>query len=123
MSETALLSETQLALRARSPSGRSFEEVHAEVALRGDLAFNDVTVPFSALRATLDGNVAVASRGLALNDWSRRQLPRIFGMRWERWFDESVVSPAERADELNVRFRRTPGEIKVRSRRLAAHEP
>lgn len=101
---------------ARASRGQSFGDVRAEAAARGDLALPDVVVPFSRLRATPEGNIAVPGGELALTEWSRRQLARTFGIRWEHWFDESRVSPGERADELNLRFRRTGGEMKIRSR-------
>jgi hypothetical protein len=103
--------------------GRAFDEVRSEAAERGALALPDAVLPFSRLRATPEGNIAVPGGELALTEWSRKQLARIFGIRWSHWFDEARVSPLERADELNLRFRRTAGEMKVRSRRLAPGEP
>jgi len=113
---------TKAPVPTRAPRGRSFDDIRSEAAGRGDLALPDIVLPFSRLRATPEGNIAAPGGELALTDWSRRQLARTFGVRWEHWFDESRVSPVERADELNLRFRRTEGEMKIRSRRLAPGE-
>lgn len=37
----------------------------------------------------------------------------MLGLRWDRWF--SSATPEERADEINRRFARTPGERKIRA--------
>src|SRR5258708_14067213 len=92
---------TNALVPARTPLGRSFDDIRAEAAARGDLALPDVVAPFRQLRATPEGNIAAPGGELALTDWSRRQLARTFGIRWEHWFDESRVSPVQRAQDLN----------------------
>lgn len=103
--------------------GRPLDEVLAGVHTRADLAYPDAVLPLARLRATEAGAIDVPGVGaLALTDWSRAQLARMLGVRWQRWFDEALVSPAERADEINRRLSRHPAEMKIRSRRHAAGE-
>ena len=54
-----------------------------------------------------------------LNDWSRRQLARLLGVRWERWFDNA--DGAAVADEVNRRLARAAGDVKLRSRYNPEH--
>jgi hypothetical protein len=104
-------------------SGHSFDEVRAEAAARGDLAYPDQIFPLARLHATSEGRLDVPGLGeLALTDWSRGQLSRMLGIRWDRWFDETLVSPEERADELNRRLQRHRGDWKLRARRRAPGE-
>jgi hypothetical protein len=75
------------------------------------------------LRATDSGFIDVPGVGMtALTPWSRRQLAGILGVRWDRWFREEIVAPADRAAEINLRFGRSSDSLKVRTRRYAAHE-
>lgn len=105
------------------PRGSSFDEIHAEAVARDDLAYPDAVLPLARLRATPEGRVEVPGIGrLSLTDWSRNQLSRMLGVRWERWFDEALVSPDERADELNRRLQRHQGDWKIRARRFAPGE-
>ena len=50
-----------------------------------------------------------------LNEWSRQQLARLLGVRWERWFENADGKAV--ADEINCRLRRTEGELRLRTRR------
>lgn len=101
----------------------SFDEIRVDVAARATLAYPDQVIPLSRLHATEAGMVEVLGVGvLALSDWSRRQLSRMLGIRWERWFAEALVSPAERADEINRRLSRYGQEAKIRACRYADGE-
>lgn len=74
----------------------------------------DTVLPLSQLRMTPDGNIAVPEIGeFAFNDWSRKQLSSLLGLRWDRWFENA--SPQERADEINRRLSRARDEVKVRT--------
>lgn len=113
------LSQHSTALAPVSPNrGRSFDEIREEATARRDLAYPDAVLPAARLRATADGRLDVPGVGeLTLTEWSRGQLSRMLGIRWERWFDETLVSPEERADEINRRLQRQKGDWKIRARR------
>jgi hypothetical protein len=113
---TAALSTTPL-------SGQTFESVMGKVSANSTLALPDQVMPISRLRATDDGFIEVPGVGMTnLTQWSRRQLAGILGIRWDRWFSEDLVVPADRAAEINLRFRRSSESLKIRTRRWAAHE-
>ncbi|MFI5299338.1 MAG: hypothetical protein ACHREM_14685 [Polyangiales bacterium] len=48
-------------------------------------------------------------------DWSRHQLALLVGLKWDRWVENA--SPSEKAEELNRRFARATGDVRVRTRR------
>ena len=113
---TAALSTTPL-------SGQTFEAVMGKVSANSALALPDQVLPISHLRATDDGFIEVPGVGMtSLTQWSRRQLAGILGIRWDRWFSEDLVVPADRAAEINLRFRRSSDSLKIRTRRWAAEE-
>ena len=103
---------------------RSFDEVREEVARRAGLAVRNVTVAASALRMSEVGTIDVPHVGsFALTEWSKSQLSRELGIRWERWFQDELVSPTQRAEEINRRLARSSTSWVVRLRRHAADEP
>jgi hypothetical protein len=111
------------ALSTTPLSGQTFESVLGKVSTNAELALPDQVLPISRLRATDDGFIEVPSVGTTnLTQWSRRQLAGILGIRWDRWFSEDLVVPADRAAEINLRFRRSNDSFKVRTRRWAAGE-
>jgi transcriptional regulator with XRE-family HTH domain len=113
---TAALSTTPL-------SGQTFDTVMGKVSTSSELALPDQVLPISQLRATDDGFIDVPSVGMtSLTDWSRRQLAGRLGIRWDRWFSEDLVVPADRAAEINLRFQRSTDSLKIRTRRWAAGE-
>jgi hypothetical protein len=94
-----------------------------KVSANSTLALPDQIMPISRLRATDDGFIEVPGVGMTnLTQWSRRQLAGILGIRWDRWFSEDLVVPADRAAEINLRFRRSSDSLKIRTRRWAADE-
>lgn len=94
--------------------GASFDEVHAMVAARAERMRPDATVHVADLVFTEGGEVVVPGVGPhALTSLAKRQLAGMVGIRWERWFQSA--SPEERAEELNRRLKRTPGERKLRA--------
>jgi hypothetical protein len=103
--------------------GLTYEEVLDRVTKRADLALPDQALPLSQLRATPEGSIEVPGLGqLGLSSWSRRQLANLLGIRWDRWFASELVAPADRAEEINRRFRASGETWKVRARRPATDE-
>lgn len=101
-----------------------FPAVLSDVRARAALAYPDAVLPLGRLRATETGLVEVPQVGqLALTDWSRGQLSRLLGLRWQRWFDPTLCSPAEQAEEINRRLSRHSGELKIRASRYPAGTP
>lgn len=94
--------------------GVPFDEVHERVAARAANMLPDHTVHVADLVFTRDGAIEVPGVGpLELRPLARRQLARMFSIRWDGWFQ--TASPDERAEEVNRRLKRTPGEVKLRS--------
>jgi len=111
------------ALSTTPLSGQTFEAVMGRVSANSALALPDQVLPISRLHATDDGFIEVPGVGTtSLSQWSRRQLAGILGIRWDRWFSEDLVVPADRAAEINLRFRRSSDSLKIRMRRWAADE-
>ncbi len=105
------------------PGEKTFGEVLEQVAKQADLALPDQILSLSRLYATQDGYIEAPGFGrLVLTQWSRRQLAAILGIRWDKWFAEELVAPADRAQEINLRFRRSSETRKIRARRFAADE-
>lgn len=116
MSASAALSVVPNVLSHNPETDRTFEEVLDEVAKRSDLALPDQVVPLSRLRATDDGSIDVPGLGsLNLTVWSRRQLANLLGIRWDRWFSSDLIAPADRALEINRRFRASGETWKIRA--------
>lgn len=93
---------------------KSFNEVHAEVVARADRMLPDEIVHVSDLTMDVAGHISgTHTPSFRLNDWSRKQLASLLGIRWNKWF--STVTPEERAEEISRRFQRTPGELKIRA--------
>jgi hypothetical protein len=102
---------------------KTFDEVFERVTSQAELALPDQVLPLSRLRATDEGSIEVPGLGqLGLTIWSRRQLANLLGIRWDRWFASDLVAPADRAEEINRRFRASSGEWKIRARRCAPDE-
>jgi hypothetical protein len=100
---------TRTALR-----GASFDDVHQRVAERASHMLPDRTVHVADLVFTREGTIEVPGVGpLELRPLARRQLARMFSIRWDGWFQ--TASPDERAEEVNRRLKRTPGEVKLRA--------
>lgn len=104
---------------ARAPThtpirGTSFDEVHEIVATRAARMRPDTVAHVADLIFTAEGHVVVPGVGPhALTALAQRQLASMVGIRWQRWFQSA--SPEERAEELNRRLKRTPGERKLRA--------
>ncbi len=94
--------------------GSSFDAAHELVATRASRMRPDATVHVADLVFTAEGHVVVPGVGPhELTSLATRQLANMLGVRWERWFQ--TTSPEERAEELNRRLKRTPGERKLRA--------
>jgi len=87
-------------------------------AFRADEALDnpDTTVPLADLRLAENGLLAVPDVGeVAFTDWSRKQCASLLGLRWDKWFEDA--SRSQQADEINRRFSRSNGIVRVRTRR------
>src|ERR1039457_4136733 len=120
---TEVRSVPTAALSTMPLTGQTFDTVMCKVSASSELVLPDQVLPISRLRATDDGFIEVPGVGMTtLTPWSRRQLAGILGIRWDRWFSEDLVVPADRAAEINLRFQRSGDSLKVRPRRWAAGE-
>jgi hypothetical protein len=73
----------------------------------------DIITNLSDLKMSDDLNIVVPSEGnYALTPWSKRQIANLLGIRFDRWFENAAND--EKADELNRRFSRATGQIKLR---------
>ncbi len=96
------------------PRGRPFASVYNDVMQRADDMLPDRVVHVADLRMTPAGHLAVPGGvELRLNEWARKQLATMLGLRWQKWFEST--SGEERAEEVNRRFSRTPGEKKIKA--------
>lgn len=79
-----------------------------------------VVVPMASLRFTADGTLAMPEFGMrdafVFNDWSKRQLASIVGVRWDRWF--ARMSDTEQATEVNKRLMSGTDSLLVRTTRM-----
>lgn len=74
----------------------------------------DVILEMNKLKMDDDMNVVIPDQGrYALTTWSRNQISNMTGIRFDRWFLNA--SNSEKAYELNRRFDRAQGEVKVRT--------
>ncbi|MBL8680138.1 MAG: hypothetical protein JNK05_13265 [Myxococcales bacterium] len=93
--------------------GLPFGSVHAELMQRADRMLPDAIVHLSDVRMDAEERFeAPNAPTFRLNSWSRKQLAGELGLRWDKWFQSAT--PSERADEVNRRLSRMPGERKVR---------
>jgi hypothetical protein len=81
--------------------------------LSADFERHEGATPKS-LRLTGEDLVRIPERGdFTFTDWSRRQCATLVGLRWNKWFENA--SPTERAEELNRRFHRAEGQVRLRT--------
>ena len=98
----------------RSLKGRPFSEVHEAVMARADDMLADRVVHIADLKMNPAGHLVVpGGTELRLNPWARKGLASMLGLRWDTWFKSA--SGDERAEEINRRFSRIPGEKKIRA--------
>ena len=94
--------------------GRSFASVHEEVMQRADDMLPDRVVHVADLKLTPEGHVELPGGvRYRINPHARRQISSLLGLRWDTWFKSA--SGEERAEEVNRRFARIPGQLKVRA--------
>jgi hypothetical protein len=97
-----------------SPRHRTLHDLVRQFELEEAYENPDVTVPMKALRLTAEGHVEIPDQGpFQFTDWSRRQCASLVGLRWDRWFENA--SPDDRADEMNRRFERAHGAVRMRT--------
>jgi len=75
----------------------------------------DAVVSLDKVRMTAEGTLRMPSLHgeFAMNDWARRQLAKLVGVTWDRWFEGTDAR--ERAEEMNRRLARASGTVRVRS--------
>lgn len=102
------------ASRATAVKGLPFSTVYGDVMQRADAMLPDQVVHVADLRMTPEGHIELPG-GLRyrLNPWAIRQTSTLLGLRWQKWFESA--SGEERAEEVNRRFARMPGEKKLRA--------
>lgn len=94
--------------------GRPFADVYQDVMQRSGEQLPDQVVHVADLRMTPEGNITLpGALCYRLNPWALKGLASMLGLNWSRWFAQA--SGEERAEEVNRRFQRTPGEKKVRA--------
>jgi hypothetical protein len=102
---------------------RSFEEVRAEVAARHERRYPDKVIELKRVTVTENLHVRVPGVGiLEMTDWAKTQIGSSLGIKWDKWFATrqagTVITAAEIQQELQRRFNRLPGMVRmVRSRR------
>ncbi|PKL44147.1 MAG: hypothetical protein CVV41_05780 [Candidatus Riflebacteria bacterium HGW-Riflebacteria-1] len=73
----------------------------------------DRIINLSDLSMNDELNIVVPDQGqYALTSWSRRQIANLLGFKFDKWFENA--DNAEKAFELNRRFNRATGQIKLR---------
>jgi hypothetical protein len=108
-----------------------FDDVFDRINKLHDQNFNDQVVDLEKIRVLPDGNkkqpgifLDVPEMGrLSLTDWSKRQLGSILGIKFDKWFDPSIVKAEEIQEELQRRFSRTHESRKIRARKHAKDDP
>jgi hypothetical protein len=96
------------------PRGRPFAAVYHDVMARAEEMLPDQIVHVADLKMTPEGTIELPSGArYRINDHARRMLSTLLGLRWDRWFGSAT--PSERAEEINRRFARTPGEKKIKA--------
>lgn len=105
-------------LRVAESRARTLPEL-AQAFAREEATDNpDVTVHLKDLRLAPNGALAIPGVGdFAFTDWSRKQCASLLGLRWDKWFENAGAS--DQADELNRRFARATGSVKLRTREPA----
>ena len=109
-------------LTVESKPTRTFEETLELVHVRAANQLPDRIVHIADMRMLPEGRITAGGKDTyQLNPHARRQLAARVGVRWDTWF-RAAISGEERADELNRRLTRTPGELKIRAYRDDTHE-
>jgi hypothetical protein len=94
--------------------GRSFANVYADVQQRADDMLPDRIVHVADLRMNPSGNIELPGGvEYSINPHAKRQVSSLLGLRWDTWFKSA--SGDERAEEVNRRFGRIPGQLKIRA--------
>jgi hypothetical protein len=97
----------------------SLSDLLSEFEEKEALENPSVVVPMTSLRFTADGQLAMPEFGMRdafeFNDWSKRQLAVLLGVRWDRWFRK--LSETEQAAEVNKRLMSGTESLLVRTTR------
>ncbi len=96
------------------PRGLPFTSVYNDVMQRADEMLPDQVVHVADLKMTSEGHIELpGGTRYRMNEHARRMLGSMLGLRWQKWFESA--SGEERAEEVNRRFSRTPGEKKIKA--------
>ncbi len=96
-----------------------YHELMHTLHAREFLGNPDTIIPLNQLTADTNLNINIPDMGsYALTDWSKTQLSTMLGIRFDKWFENS--DPDDKAYELNRRFARAEGEVKLRTTLIGA---
>lgn len=108
-----------MTINALSSSNQGFNDLLDRLQTAEFLDNPDTISPLNQLQADSNLNIAVPNMGrFALTDWSKSQLSSLLGIRFDKWFVNS--DPEDQAYELNRRFARADGEVKLRTTLIGA---
>jgi hypothetical protein len=117
-----------LGLLMETSTSVNFETAYTEVQNLWSKNIDDAIVPVNDVKFTPrdESSILVDVPGigpLKLNDWTKRQLAKRLGVRWDEWFDTKKVSALQICDEISRRTQQSKYTVKFRSRRLQHEEP
>ncbi|MFO0617225.1 MAG: hypothetical protein U0414_31805 [Polyangiaceae bacterium] len=102
-------------LKHRNP--RSLKDLIEAFEERESYDNPDVVVPTKELKMNPEGYVEVPGQGaFVLNEWSQSQLSSRLGCSWSKYWENA--SGTQRADEMNQRFARGMGSLRLRTRQF-----
>ena len=94
--------------------GRSVASIYDDVQQRADDMLPDRIVHVADLRMNPEGLIEFPGGTVfSINPHAKRQVSALLGLRWDTWFKSA--SGEERAEEVNRRFGRIPGQLKIRA--------
>lgn len=96
------------------PKVETLDQLHRALSVIESAENADTLLPLRELRISDAGLITIPGNGdYILTDWARRQLAQTLGVKWDRWF--ALLSDGERAEEINKRLDRSPGEVRLRT--------
>ena len=86
-----------------------YDAVRELVEKNEERRFPDRVVDMRVVQVRDEDTVYVPNIGeLSLTDWSKAQLGKELGVRWDKWFSKELVTPAEVQQEIQRRFGKKP---------------
>lgn len=96
-----------------------FEDVKQDVDTYNSFNNPDIVCPLSALHLTNDLSLDIADIGkYNMSYWTKQQLSTLLGIRWNKWFDPTLVKNNQIQEEINKRFSEKKGLFKFRTTSL-----